>query len=152
MNSADKARELAVYFEAKKDSLAQRQSGEWKLAFTVQPGDVPTDLLKAAMGTRYMVALVEIGDDETPVERPVEKPKDNPHKLSQQAAMLCGEGRFQAFLSAQCPNGFPYDDIESARRVRVLCRVDSRAELDANPEAAARWRNLKAEYEAWLIT
>jgi hypothetical protein len=146
MNVADTARALAVNFEAKKDSLAQRQSGEWKLAFTVQAGDVPTELLTAPMGTRYMVALVEIGDDESPVE----KPKDNPHKMSQQVAMLCGDNRFHMFLTDKHPDNRKYTQNDAADYVRFQCKINSRSELDANPEAAARWRNLKAEYEAWL--
>lgn len=147
MNAAEKARALAVNFEAKKDSLSQRQSGEWRLSFTVQAGDVPMELLTAQMGTRYMVALVEIGDDESPVE----KPRDNPHKLSQQSAMFCDEPRFAKFLSERHMG--LYDGFHGAAdSIRKYCGVQSRSELDTNPEAAARWRNLKAEYEAWLRT
>lgn len=154
MTIADKARALAVNFEAKKDSLAQRQSGEWKLSFTVKAEDVPTELLKAPMGTRYVLALVEIGDDELPVE----KPKDNPHKLSQQAAMLCEDARFQAWLQDKFKSAWltypahtrPVDVAASIIRSKLA--VLSRSELDTNPEAAARWRDLYAEYQAWLRT
>jgi hypothetical protein len=151
MNVADKARSLAVNMEAKKDSLAQRQSGEWKLAFTVQAGDVPTELLTAPMGTRYMIALVEIGDDEAPVE----KPKDNPHRLSQQAAILCDDARFRRFLTqvkrpVDIERG--HSPAPAADMLRATLDIASRSDLDTNPEAAARWRNLKAEYEGWLRT
>jgi hypothetical protein len=159
MNAADRARALAVNFEAKKDSLAQRQSGEWKLSFTVQAGDVPTELLTAPMGTRYMVALVEIGDDEQPAERPVKKPKDNPHKLSQQAAMICNDVSFHVFLKEKFLTKWDassfvqasMDENEiAAHVVRSLCGIASRSNLDTDKNAADLWRDLKAEYEAWL--
>lgn len=148
MNAADKARAAAVHFEAKKDALSQLQSGNWKLTFTVQPGDVPMELLKASMGTRYMVALVEIGDD----EQPVEKPKDNPHRLSQQCALTCQEMRFWRFLDEKHNHQMVYSEDDAANCLRIMLGIHSRSELDHNPDAAARWRNLKSEFEAWLIT
>lgn len=63
---AAKARAAAATFEAKKDGLRQTQDGLWKLTLTVI--DLPSWLLTASMGTRLQVAVVEIADDETPVE------------------------------------------------------------------------------------
>jgi hypothetical protein len=67
MTIADHARNQAISLEAKKDALAQRQNGDWKVSFTVQGIDMDTRLTQAPMGTRYAVVLVEIGDDELPV-------------------------------------------------------------------------------------
>jgi hypothetical protein len=67
MTAADHARNNAISLEAKKDALSQRQSGDWKVSFTVQGIDMDTRLTQAPMGTRYAVVLVEIGDDELPV-------------------------------------------------------------------------------------
>ena len=69
MTPADLARNAAISLEAKKDALAQRQSGDWKISFTVQGADMDARLTKAAMGTRFAMVLVEIGDDEQPVNR-----------------------------------------------------------------------------------
>ena len=69
MTIADHARNQAISLEAKKDALAQRQNGDWKVSFTVQGIDMDTRLTQAPMGTRYAVVLVEIGDDENPVNR-----------------------------------------------------------------------------------
>lgn len=63
---AAKARAVAASLECKKDGLRQTQAGEWKLTLTVL--DLPAWLMSAKMGTRLMAALVEIGDDEEPVE------------------------------------------------------------------------------------
>jgi hypothetical protein len=80
-------------------------------------------------------------------------------KLSRQAAMLCGEYRFHAFLSGTFPDvwgenrQYPLDDSQiAAAVVRHICQVQSRSEFDTNPEAAARWRDLHGKFEAWKIT
>lgn len=72
MSEAEIAVENAFRFESKKDSLRQTQDGLWKVTFTVQASDMPQGLLMAAMGTRFMLAACEIGDDETPVQQPDE--------------------------------------------------------------------------------
>jgi len=69
MTPADHARNNAISLEAKKDALSQRQSGDWRVSFTVQGIDMDTRLTQAPMGTRYAVVLVEIGDDEQPVQK-----------------------------------------------------------------------------------
>jgi hypothetical protein len=148
---ADKARQNALQFECKKDGLKQLQSGEWTLSLKVHANDVPADLLTAAMGTRYMAAIVEVGDD----EQPICKPKDaDTHRLSRQAAMLCQDPMFKAFLTSKRPALAPQsiNGDWAAGEVRRICSVGSRSEFDTNPEAAARWRDLKADYEAWKIT
>src|SRR3954463_14689539 len=67
MTPADIARKHSISLEAKKDALSQRQSGDWKVSFTVQGVDMDARLTQAPMGTRYAMVLVEIGDDELPV-------------------------------------------------------------------------------------
>lgn len=62
--------------------------------------------------------------------------------LAQQAALRCAEPLFQKFMRAETQD-------EAARALRSVCRVESRAELDAAPEAAAAWRRVDAEFQAW---
>ena len=78
MNAADKAIANSLQFECKKDGLKQLQSGEWTLSLKVHANDAPAPLLTAPMGTRYMAAIVELNDDETPVEQPKPDKKDDP--------------------------------------------------------------------------
>jgi len=151
---SDKARTAAMQFEAKKNSLTQVQSGDWKLQFTVSAQDVPAGLLTAAMGTRYVVAIVEVNDQEEPVEQ---KPASNPHRLSQQAAMLCGEQKFQAYLMSvfreTWEGSTKYDRTDiAADTVRLICGVSSRSEFDRSPRAANEWRDVKASFEMWKLT
>lgn len=63
--------------------------------------------------------------------------------LAQQAAMRCGDPRFQKFLKV--------DDADwAAVAVRRACNVESRKELDAVAEAGNAWRKVDAEFEVWL--
>lgn len=63
--------------------------------------------------------------------------------LAQQAALRCGDARFQKFMRVS-------DSDEAARVVRGACKVESRAELDTVAEAGAVWRRMNDEFEVWL--
>ena len=65
---ATRARKTASHCEVKKHALRQTQDGV-VVAFVLHPNDVPAALQLAPLGTRYMLALVEIDEDETPIKR-----------------------------------------------------------------------------------
>ncbi|MDH6265505.1 hypothetical protein M2360_000895 [Rhizobium sp. SG_E_25_P2] len=44
------------------------------------------------------------------------------------------------------------DQLRIDTRVRSLLKVRSRTELNTDPDAAARWRSLRAEFQAWMAT
>lgn len=62
------ARENAVHCEAKKYAFRQNRDGV-VLSFVLHPNDLPASIATAAIGTRYVLALVELNDDETPREK-----------------------------------------------------------------------------------
>lgn len=90
-------------------------------------------------------------------EQPQPDKKEDKHKLSRQAAMLCGDTQFQNFLkhkhSIAWEQYLPHGsyDVVAAMCVRTICLVRSRSAFDAEPDAAARWRDLKASFEAWRL-
>lgn len=132
---AERARAAAMPVEGKKDSLSQRQDGHWKIAFTVAPGDMPQAIAMAPMGTRYMLAIVQIGDDEEPIPpaqqaspprpkndraqeraREVYANSDPDKKAITRAALLCQDAEFQLWIGAKFPHtAVPRDLIEGAR-------------------------------------
>lgn len=80
-------------------------------------------------GQRYMMVLVQIGDDEQPV---VQRP-------SQLAALACKDAQFWHFLNER---SFVTIDSEEAARAHILeaCGgISSRAKLDTSLEARAAW-------------
>lgn len=126
-------------FEAKKDGLRQTQDGLWKITLTVHPDEDLGPMLSAAMGTRFMVAYAEIGDDEQPVQEPKQRSR------TREAGILCNDLTFHEWLGGM--GWIVNDDNDAAVVVRVKCEVDSRREFDTDPEAAARWDALKDRFE-----
>ena len=57
-----------VSFEAVKTSMMQDKNGT-NIRLTIHPNDVPQDLHKDWVGSRYMVVMVKLNEDGTPDER-----------------------------------------------------------------------------------
>jgi hypothetical protein len=74
--------------------------------------------------------------------------------LAKRAGILCGENVFSRFLietKRAYFNGVSYPkDSDVADFVREYCGVESRAELDHDPEAAKLFHDLEASYRVWL--
>jgi hypothetical protein len=90
-------------------------------------------------GHRFMAVLVEVGDDEQPVQQPAgpapapepEQPKGG--ALARLAGMWCNDPDFWTWLrlqNIQCENA-----EQAALAVRSTCGIASRAELDSNANA-----------------
>jgi len=123
-------------------------------------------------GQRFMAALVEIGDDEQPVEPVIENPKIEKPKggpLAKLAGMWCNDGEFLHFIRPVYDrlmggDGSGYGDVTPdddfggmlekycAHCIKVMCEIDSRAELDHNPVAAEKFHSLiRGPYQKHLI-
>ncbi len=164
MTPAELATAAAISFECKKDSMRQNQSGDWKIAFTVQGIDVPDRLTKAFPGTRFMMVLVEIGGDELPVQpapvaqpEPVDQPRPARAKRdwrdlqpSQQAGIRCQEPEFKAFLREQRSAEWKDTVFAADDTVRYICGVSSRRDLNTSHKARVIWHQLNDQYEAWM--
>jgi hypothetical protein len=86
--------------------------------------------LKAKAGKRFMAVLVEIGDDEQPVQPPV---KVGP--LCREAVDLCKVPQFWAWLTELGGAGEVTNEEEARSVIQWCCKVSSRKELDTNPAA-----------------
>ena len=104
-------------------------------------------------GKRYMVALVEIGNDEQPTATaPYKKERLGP--LCEWAVMRCKEPLFWEFLNEDdvfSGNDFVDSEQKAKETVTFLSGVNSRKELDSNPQAA-NWfkKNVIGRWEQWL--
>jgi hypothetical protein len=150
---AARAIENKLAFECKKDGLQQRQDGSWILRLTVHPNDMKMRLAQAAMGTRYQCVLVEINDDETPVDHvAIARSQWRDLGPTKQAGIRCSDPVFWAFLSEEKRISPDVNDHEAAAQiVRTLCRVTSRSQLDKPGFQASRvlWYGLDQEFQAW---
>jgi len=163
MTIADQARNSAISLEAKKDALAQRQNGDWKVSFTVQGIDMDPRLTQAAMGTRYAMVLVEIGDDELPVpakesiaKAPASPPKPAGAKRDwrdipkpQQAGIRINEPSFSAYLRERHSAAWRETEDPDACLKFMCGGIQSKSELATNQRAGALWFQIDSEYQAW---
>ena len=61
----DDVKELALNFEAVKVSMSQDKNGT-NLRLCIHPDDVPQELHQHWVGSRYMVAMVKLNDENEP--------------------------------------------------------------------------------------
>ena len=104
-------------------------------------------------GHRFMAALVEVGDDEQPVQpEPAAPEAPKGGMLAKLAGMLCDQPEFWAFLNWCDANGGQViqNAEDAANLVRDVCGVASRAELDHNETAAQAFhQKIRLPYVRW---
>ena len=66
-----------------------------------------------------------------------------------ECAMKCAEPAFMRFLIERHDLPPPATDKTAATRVRSVLAVSSRSQLNTDPAAAARWRGMVQEFDAW---
>ena len=104
-------------------------------------------------GRRFMAVLVEVGDDENPVEAP--KPIRTDPKIGTIGyglVMRCNEPEFWAFLNSEHDG----DEIDNANDAALLVKhlfgVQSRKEIDGNPKLERFFHeSIRGPYSKWLI-
>lgn len=120
-------------------------------------------------GTRFMMAATLIGSDETP--EPVREPavpaqqptkrhfKDLPR--SQQAAIKCQDKDFQewlGFTQLSAKLQFPDQDLQKVCAdhangwLKMELQIQSKRDLDTDPEAASRFDSLLTDYDTRAYT
>ena len=67
---------------------------------------------------------------------------------AQRAGFLCTTESFQRFLYERCMVT-TMDADEAAAAYRDYCGVESRADIDADPDAVERSRELRADFDVW---
>ncbi len=122
--------EMAMQFECRKVALKQDKTG-FVLTLCLHPDEIPEELLRDFVGARYAVAMVRVQDDEQPTEY---------RNRTQQAAILCKNMAFQHWIGV---------DTEQAAADAVCnrCGIQSRAELNGNKEAQAKFDQMIKEYD-----
>lgn len=176
MTPADLATANAIHFEGVKNAYRQTKDGV-VISFVVHPHDVPKGLAEAPLGSRYIVALVQVGDDEQPIQKEVMP--DTP-KLSKstptdarplpaiksagakrdkmdwrelqpaaQAGIRCEDPVFKTFLLEKYPDDWHACEYNAADFVRHFCGVKSRSELSSKHASRMVWKQLDDQFLAW---
>jgi hypothetical protein len=133
-----------IQFESVKTGLRQSKEG-YMLTLAVHPDDLPDDLMRDFVGSRYMVVMVRIGDDERPMDRSQSFPGD---AAVQMAGILCRDPEFWEWLHE---NEWLQEKNEIAciEWLITFLGIESRKELKTNSEARDLFNNIKDKFESW---
>ena len=143
-------RDAAVHFEAVKTSMSQSKQVT-VLRLALHPNEVPPSLHTDWVGSRYMVAMVKLDEEDQP-EMSDQQRETN--RLIASAGMLCRNLDFAKFLfDADTLLGVPNDEAEREKRVAGALRealgVESRSEMRTNSVARERFKNMVEEFTKW---
>jgi hypothetical protein len=78
-----------------------------------------------------------------------EAASSDPKNYAAECAMKCGEPVFRVFLEQRHGLERPLTDERVAQKVRQMLGVTSRREINDTERAAAAWRQLRGEFDAW---
>lgn len=133
-----------IQFEAIKTGLKQSKDG-YMLTLAVHPDDLPDDLMRDFVGSRYVVVMVRLGDNEQPMNREHEFPGDHAVKM---AGILCRDPEFWEWLHQK---EWLYEKNEKAcaEWISSYLDIESRKELKTNEEARHLFNQLRTSFEAW---
>ena len=120
--------------------------GTLRVQFDIEPRDVP-QFHKLFPSVDTPVAIAPLVRD---FERRPEAPKDQPKggAGSKWLAMRCAEESFWEFLGS-IASVAPRSEAEAAAVVRDYLQVASRAEVDTDPDAKARFDELRMQWIDW---
>lgn len=129
----------AINFEAVKIGLSQTDKSGVILRLSIHPHDVPTEVLTDALGSRYVVAMVKLNDQDEVETRQHEQAIQ---RLIASCGLLCREPDFHAFLGVD-------NEDAAIQSVREQCGVVSRTEFRDNVYAREAFRKIREEYKNW---
>ena len=136
------AKKNTVQCEVVKIAMAQDRNGHI-LKLSIHPSDLPKDLVLDPLGSRYVMVLAKLGDNDE-VVKPQEK--SDGEKAVDIAGLLCRNDRFIRWMADREYSGgaTAQDAVEG---IRHLCGIKSRAELATNEIAREVFNELRIEFE-----
>ena len=111
----------------------------------IHPDDLSDKLFSDYVGSRYMVAMAKIMDDEQP-----EPTRDDIKRIKDSCCALCREPKFQAWLLRD--QGVEVNENNAVSYLREQLGISSRSELDTNSIARAAFIDIREEFQLWLKT
>jgi hypothetical protein len=137
------AKQNTLQCEVVKVAMAQDKNGHI-LKLSIHPNDLPNDLVLDPLGTRYIMVLARLNDQDEVVQP---KEKSEGDKAVDIAGLLCRNPRFIAWLFSRGYSGGD-TQADAIEGIRDYCSIQSRAELASNKDARSKFNELKAEFEA----
>ena len=141
-------RDNAMHFEGVKVSMSQDKNGII-LRLSVHPNDCPKELHTDWVGTRYVVAMVRLNDQDEPETR---LETQRIERLISSAGLLCRNEEFAEFLAnIGLVEHIDINNIEKtcANALREHCGIRSRSEFRENVPAREKFEQLREEFRLW---
>lgn len=136
-----------VQFRRYSDTSTQGQ----QVVFAVQDREALESFV-GMEGKRFMAVLVQIGDDEQPVQKEPARMKGG--EWAKLAGMWCDDPEFWRWANSTTHTssmGRIVSSEDAADMVRELCEIDSRAQLDHSKTAWDRFNTLiRGPYMKWM--
>ena len=137
-------------------SMKTMADGTLRISFDVEPSQAQDAFkLFAAPGTQVAIAALKDGSFlAQPVAEP--KPREQLGDACYRTVLWCADPHFWNFL-----NNTPFfgdasfrianSPLTASKAVKTICNVESRKELDTNPEANETWhREIRQPYAGYL--
>tara|TARA_R100001082_G_scaffold96700_2_gene64362 strand:+ start:4874 stop:5329 length:456 start_codon:yes stop_codon:yes gene_type:complete len=143
--SSNNIKDVAINFEAVKVSMSQDKNGT-NLRLCIHPDDVPQELHQHWVGSRYMVAMVKLDDENQPE---LSEEQIRRQRLVKSAVMVCKEQSFWDYLASTNP--FSVDvkinsESSCADELRKRLGIDSRSDLHRNDIALRKFESILLDY------
>ena len=141
----DDVKELALNFEAVKVSMSQDKNGT-NLRLCIHPDDVPQELHQHWVGSRYMVAMVKLDDENQPE---LSEEQIRRQRLVKSAVMVCKEQSFCDYLASTNPFSVVVkinSESSCADELRKRLGIDSRSDLHRNDIALRKFESILLDY------
>jgi len=132
-------------FEAVKVALKQDKTG-YVLTLCMHPDEIPEDLLRDFVGSRYQVVMVRLNTSEQPMDRQDEFSGSRAIAL---AGVLCRDPKFWEFLHEN-NEILSTTEKDATEWLRDYLGVASRADLKTNHEARVRLETIRMEFSQWI--
>jgi hypothetical protein len=156
--AAAKAVAAAFSTEVKLHALRRSKEGV-VVSLVLHPQSVPEQILTAELGTRFMLAWVQIGDDEQPAEpgkvaqfpdrsrqaREHYQQSDAMEQARVRAAMLAKDERFRHWAFPMNTDSHTEKDV--AEFIREACGIETRRMIATDDEAYRKFLALETEYK-----
>ena len=133
----------SIQFEGIKVGLKQSKDG-YVLTMAIHPDEIPDDLMRDFVGSRYMVVMVRMGDDEKPLDR--NNLKTDP--VVSMAGLLCRKPEFWEFVKAYTEQ-IVLSESECAEWLKSYFDLESRSDFRTNAKARERFLKMKERFDEW---
>ncbi len=130
-------------FEAVKVGIKQDNSG-YILTLRIHPDELPEEVMRDFVGSRYMTVMVRLNEEERPMNREQELAKD----MVRVSGMLCRDPQFWAFLQ-ESGNVIDKTEKEAMTWLKSYLKVESRADISKSQLAVEKMLGIKQEFASW---